>query len=198
MERKWRSEASAFRSQLHEWGGNETCVYPRPWTEPLVASLRPRLHGCSFEASSHAARTQSVELLDLAFLHRCLDLGASVRDACHDQATRAEVAKGLWVDLSQSIQRKPWRFGPMPTYTTSSLLYSYEHDCQLEPEEALAVYGRPVLHEHQASLDDMRDLVGNCVAAQPLAALIHCALLTLGRSVPGLWESPLPSSHAGR
>ncbi len=86
----------------------------------------------------------------------------------------------------------------MPTYTTSSLLYSYEHDCQIKPEEALALYGRPVLHEHQATQDDMRDLVGNCMAVQPVAAVIHAALLAFGRFVPGLWESPFPSFHAGR
>ena len=160
-------------------------MFPRPWTDPPSGTTAPKLAGC--RASSHAARTMSQELLDLAFLYRCVQLGVPVRDACHNAEARAKVAKGLWVDLSQMPRRKPWRVGPMPTFTTSSALYSFELDQQLEPEHVLAAYGRPVCHSHLASKADMQDLVGNCMAAQYIAAVVHSVLLTLVRRLPSLW-----------
>ena len=127
-------------------------------------------------------------MLDLAFLARCVELGVPVHSACHDVEVRNAVKAKLWVDLSQSISREPWKCGDMPVYHTNYRMYSYEHDCKLEPEEVLAVYGRDVRHPHHASEGEMRDLVGNCMAAQPLAAVLHAALFTISKHIPGLWQ----------
>ena len=164
-------------------------IYPRPWTQPAVQALTPKFRGCGFQASSHAAAQRQFELLDLAFIYRCRDLGVRLRDACEDRAVRAKVASGLWANLSQSISRKPWHYGDMPTYTTSSRLYSFEYDEKVDAEEAFAVYGRPICHEHLARGRDTQDLVGNCMAAQAIGAVLHSVLLSLGRRISGLWSS---------
>ena len=97
------------------------------------------------------------------------------------------MAKDFYVDLSQSVDRKPWRHGTFPTYTTASIVYSYEHDARIEPEEVMAMYGRPFLRGHHLARDDIQDLVGNCMAAQPVSTLLHAFLLSVGRALPGLW-----------
>ena len=188
-----------MRQDLLAKGYRDIQLYPRPWTQPGVQALTPKFTGCGLRASSHAAAKRQFELLDLAFAHRCRDLGVRLRDACEEPAVRAKVASGLWANLSQSIKRKPWMHGEMPTYTTSSRLYSFEYDEKVEPEEAFAVYGRPVCHQHLVGRRDVQDLVGNCMAAQAVGAVAHSVLLSLGRRIPSLWDSDgAATSHGAK
>ena len=190
-ELKWPKQAEAMRQRLASECG-DVLLYPRPWTQPPDRNLTPKLLGCGISASPHAATTRETELLDLAFVHRCRELGMRLREACEDPEARAKVAAGLWVNMSQAISRKPWAHGSIPTYATSSRWYSYEHDEKVEPEEAFALYGRAIGVDQAASTRDVQDLVGNCMAAQTIGAVVHSVLLVLGRRIPDLWDLSHP------
>ena len=180
----WKRQAEKMRHDL----GPAALAYRHPWSR-----------NCAEPAPSRFLSQRMVELLDLCFLARCIEAGASMEQVCRNIHLRHRLAKGLWVDLSQAIERKPWRLNDMPTYTTSSVLYSYEFQCIAEPEEVLAVYGRPIRHNHGLSGEEMRNLVGNCAAAQPMAAMLHAVLAAFGLGLPGVFQPPLgsPSSSAG-
>ena len=75
----------------------------------------------------------------------------------------------------------------MPTCTTSSELYKFDEDQVVEPEEVLAIYGRQLPRgAHGISRQDLQDLVGNCMAVQPVAAIL--AAIIIKGEIPGLWE----------
>ena len=82
----------------------------------------------------------------------------------------------------------------MPTYTTSAELYRFDADAVIEPEEVLAAYGRPLERTHGLSREDMHDLVGNSMAAQPLASVLMAIAFEAG--LPGLWEKSAATTRA--
>jgi hypothetical protein len=48
---------------------------------------------------------------------------------------------GLFCDLSQSVQRKPWSQGVIRCLVQGSVLYSFEHDAVMRPEHHLRLQG---------------------------------------------------------
>ena len=68
---------------------------------------------------------------------------------------------------------------PVPTYTTSTVLYSYEKDTLLSGASHLRMLGWPVHMMPAAVFDDclLRDLGGDAFSV-PICALVHgaCAL----------------------
>ena len=130
------------------------------------------------------------ELLELGFLSRCAQLGMPI-PASSDAASRALVAKDLYIDLSQSPERRPWRVGSVGTITTSSRVYSYEFDMMLRTEDLLRAYGRDVAHISKEQQSQARVVLGNCMAVQPLAAVLHSCIIGVGGFLPGVWGDAL-------
>jgi len=102
------------------------------------------------------------------------------RKAATDPDLRRQAADQLWVDVSQSAARCPWRVGAnLPVVTRTSTWYSYAADTVVGPEQALAAYGRQFSPDVWASLHaakQAREMVGNVMAAQPLAAILHAII----------------------
>ncbi len=175
---KWHQHGQMVRERLLSKGGPDVLVVESPWTEPSFHMGRPVFQGCRLTPRMR-------QLANIAFQAHCVDLGIPLANASSHAADRARAAKAFWVDLSQAVQRKPGMCGVMPTYTSNSTMYSFEHDAKMEPEEVLAMYGRPLSSSRHMSPSEMQDLVGNCMAAQPLGLLLHTLLLVA--DIPGLW-----------
>ena len=107
--------------------------------------------------------------------------------ASSDAASRARVAKDLYLDLSQSAARTPWRIGSVGTITTTSRVYSYEFDMMLRTEDLLHAYGRDVARISKEQQGQARVVLGNCMAVQPVAAVLHSLIIGVGRLLPGVW-----------
>ena len=155
--------------------------FARPWT------CRAQLLGCGVVTPAQR------ELLDLGFLSRCAQLRMPI-PASSDAVSRARVAKDLYIDLSQSASRRPWRVGSVGTITTSTRAYSYEFDMMLHTEHLWRAYGRDVTRVsdqqhsgHIKAISDQRLMLGNCMAAQPVAAVLHSLIIGVGRLLPGVW-----------
>jgi hypothetical protein len=189
-ERQYVSKAheEKWEKQARKYMGNFQANVPdalwtlRPWTEPAGA-LQPQLRGVK-------RLPRVMALLDIAFLQQCLFFNVPPKVAATDHSIRRKIAEQLWVDLSQGIDREPWKRGPMPTCTTSSELYKFDEDQVVEPEEVLAIYGRQLPRgANGISRQDLQDLVGNSMAVQPLAAVL--AAIVIKGEIPGLWEHPV-------
>ena len=145
---------------------------------------------CMGQVSDHCR-----EKLEIGFLWQCFKTQTPLSDltssdavpAPRHAARRQVVANGLFVDTSQGLDRWPWRRGQVPTVATSSRIYSYELDKRLTIGELWAGYGRCVVPSHGLSHTMTADLLGNCMAAQPVATVLHALIGALGRSIPGLW-----------
>ena len=123
------------------------------------------------------------ELLELGVLRRCLSLGISIESASSDAAARRSLAAGYFCDVSQSVVRWPFRLDQLPTHTTAARIYSFEFDRFLSHEQVWAGLGR---HANLAvmSRGAVGDLLGNCMAVQPVATLTH-AMVCASREIWG-------------
>ena len=157
--------------------------HPHPWTRPLVGPP-PLLFGVRH------ARTQ--DLVDIAAIARCRKIGCSPLALAQDPTLRSRVAEDFYVDISQSHKRKPWREHRAPTATTAMQLYSFSEDHVLLEEELFAAYGRHVEVDAMIaagfSRADVRNLVGDCMAVQPVATILHCMVVSCATSLPGLLD----------
>ena len=150
------------------------CEHARPWSQKALY-LR-----CS------RVTPRQREMIELGFLWRCVGLGVSL-EASSAAAVRARVAQGLFVDLSQNPTRAPWRCGEVAAITTSSQIYSYELDTVLLPEELWAAYGRFVRRAEACSATQIRSLLGNCMAVQPVATVMHALVAGVCPRLTGAW-----------
>ena len=73
-------------------------------------------------------------MIELGFLWGSLKLGLSPFN------DRDEIAKNLFVDVSQNPSRHPWSFG-LHRITRKRKIYSYAHDRVMSAFEAFRVYG---------------------------------------------------------
>ena len=185
---EWQKHEAAGWASLH-------AAEPQPhrtvWTQPLKRDLAPNLGGC-------VGDQRKLSVLNFAFAQRCHKLGVTTSAAASDPEVRRRVANELWVDVGASIPRGPWRCSPsLPVVTRRSQWYSFGEDKFVGPELALAVYGRQLSREQWAALGATkkeRDMIGNCMAAQPMAAIMHAVVFVVSS---GAFEA-LASPHAAR
>jgi len=83
--------------------------------------------------------------------------------------------------------------------TTHSRWYSCDRDAVLQPEELWANYGRYMAGADSAThlpITTMQRLLGNCMAVQPVAALVHAMICEYAAGIPGLWSPSAEQSRA--
>ena len=179
---KWVGQSALLRQELQaHWEAD--AWYARPWTQPL-RGLPPLLIGV------HTART--LDLVDIAAIDQCRRIGCSPRALAQDDALRRRVAESFYVDVSQSHKRRPWR-KRAPTATTAMQLYSFSEDHVLLEEELFAAYGRHVEVDAMIAVGlgraDLRNLLGDCMAVQPVATILHCMVVSCAQGLPSMLEA---------
>ena len=87
------------------------------------------------------------------------------------------------VDVSQSLNRKPWNVG-VPTLTTSSLLFSFDRQRIICPAEHLRIMGFGTCNVSNLSSRQLRSLAGEAIALPAAALVLYPFLLCVQR----LWE----------
>ena len=179
----------------------------KPWT------TRARLQGVTADRQK--------ELLDLAFLcsksallasglpandedvikglvvdmsQNCVrPLGRKVCCAVHLLSFKKLHLYPCWLSVSHLKLRKPW--GHMRCYTTSSLIYSFEADRVLLPEEGFRLLGFPYIDFSLSGLtgQEIAGLVGQAMAV-PSVTLACMALLAAAAQAnhPGLFGPTAP------
>ena len=88
----------------------------------------------------------------------------------------------FYIDVSQSISRKPWtnEFGVTHALCTSAILYSFSMDTVLCGRERMQLHG----HNKELFVDDklsestLKDLAGEGMAIPCLAGVLWCLYLT--------------------
>ena len=154
---KWRQEAQTIRTKLEM-----NCDF-EPWTR------RPalKLHGIP--------RTPRVlECLNVKYWKMRLDMAGTAEEG---------VVEGKFVDVSQSMFRtckgKTAKTGLLPVYTSSSQIYSFQHDILVTGGAQLASIGwAPEMFDLGSFSDnDCRNLSGDSFSV-PWACLIQRALLS--------------------
>ena len=154
--------------------------HPRPWTQP-AGLARPACRGLS-------RTSRARDLVDVAVFSKCERIGTS------SAAARTAVAHGLFLDISQSIGRKPWRDGRVQTLTIARRIFSFEDDAVVSDEELYGSYGRHVNVDaakgRGVTRVDLKRFLGNTMAVQPVSTILHCMVAAIGRGIPGLWSMP--------
>jgi hypothetical protein len=88
-------------------------------------------------------------------------------DSTHD-----ERKCNFFVNLSQGVQRRAW--GPIGTFCSSSVWYSYEFDLVLSGYMMLRAHGVPINKDiqHKMTNSQMRDLAGESFSLPCVAAVV--------------------------
>ena len=118
----WIRESKELRNAWHQQGLKQQNA--NPWSEAS--------HPPTFRGLQRCPRL--VEVIELGFLWGSLKLGLS------PFKNRAEIAKNLFVDVTQNPSRHPWSYG-LHRITTGSQIYSYQNDRVMSAFEAFRVYG---------------------------------------------------------
>ena len=118
----WIRESKELRNAWHQQGLKQQNA--NPWSEAS--------HPPTFRGLQRCPRL--VEVIELGFLWGSLKLGLS------PFKNRAEIAKNLFVDVTQNPSRHPWSYG-LHRITRSSQIYSYHDDRVMSAFEAFRVYG---------------------------------------------------------
>ena len=170
---KWKGQGKSMREKLVNQLGRH--AYSRPW-------------------SSSGARTQGLpqasariqELLDVAFLSQEAFVRQSLSWTTQSplqSLDRKVIAKDLFCDVSQAINRKPWFSKCMRTLTTSSSIYSFELERVLLPHETMRLMGFPAEKltqgAHQISDSQISEFVGQSMALPSCAASLSAVLASI-------------------
>ena len=123
-----------------------------PWTD---SSPTPCLRG--LEASARMK-----DSLNVSF--------SMERDRLAAGTTTAQIVKDLFCDVSQGIQRKPWK-----TFCASSCPYSYEHDRLVSGYGALRALGFPMacVTPDAYSARQVRDLAGEAFSLPNMSLVVY-------------------------
>lgn len=157
---EWVGHSAAMRAKLNMPPG------ARPWTAS----------GASLRGISQTARI--LDLLDVAWF-------ASTRGLSKGEVD--EVRGSLMVDISQGVERTPWKlqFG---TITTTSEFYSYGLDRNITDFEKFQGLGFNLDTDFRGlSVVALRDLVGEAMALPSVGTMLQA--MVLGIRYPGLWEN---------
>ena len=97
-----------------------------------------------------------VDLINCAYIDTLKKNAALPID---QQRPWSELRKGLMVDCSQAVQRKPWGC-QIKTLTTSTMVYTFECDCLLTSRMLFRLHGYPKLVQLTQSEGLQRSLIG--------------------------------------
>ena len=99
--------------------------------------------------------------------------------------TNKSLAAGFYLDFEQNPERNPW--GSLRTCTTSTRVYSYEHDRVLSPLDNLWLLGYPrSVSVDGLKLGELHKLAGSAWALPTMGVCLYAALLEA--DFPGLWS----------
>ena len=167
----WAKDAQAFRERVG------VPLHFRPWTG------REQFRGHGLVSSARIA-----EVLDLAAIAICRQQGLTMREMT-PLAVR-KVLRGAYIDVSQSVSRRAWAAAgqPLPTLTSSSVIYSFGADRVLLGRELCALHGFTSSLKLPASItdNDLRALVSNSMALPCVALVIWALMLTKQFPAPGV------------
>jgi hypothetical protein len=156
---KWQAQSRTFRAK-YEMGADDC-----PWTGLPTT----KLHGVP-------AGKRHRDLLDIAYK-------AATRGLT-DPFDIEHAKSNLIVDLSQGLTRTPWHDG-FPTFTTSSLLYSFDQDRVVPEKCKFRMLGFGELSDGDLSDHALRDLSGEAMAV-PVVTLVLSAVI-VSVNFPGLF-----------
>ena len=149
-----------------------------PWTD------RKLLHGVP-------RAPYVIELMDIAWASRCRSLGFDVYALTPEQENQAST--DFWLNITQSLDRKPWFAGRRRTSTTSTIVYSFQHDRLLCPVEYLMQHGLPssdVVQLRGLEPKDVYDLSGEAFALPSISSFLFAMLSSASC---GVFEEADPS-----
>ena len=159
---KWEQQSVKWRSELQ-----------------ISQSFRPWTSRRTFSGLGLSRTKRSLDLLDCSWVEACKRRKISVQthsSSFMKEALAQQVHHGLVVDVSQNPVRKPMsdKQGVLRTLTTSSTLYSFEHDRVLHPIEHMFLQGYPkdVSVPHTLSVQDLRKLAGEAICLPCLASIV--------------------------
>jgi hypothetical protein len=112
------------------------------------------------------------DVVDVCWQARRIQLGSAVGP---------DIAKiGLWCDPSQGVNRLPMRLHP-PTLCQGTLPYSYEYDCVLSGQDALALQGFPdpfsCAPPHEFVDQEVRSLAGEAFFLPSCMSVVYAYYL---------------------
>ncbi len=89
-----------------------------------------------------------------------------------------EARQNYYCDISQGVQRKPFRFGG-GTFTTNSCWYSYQEDVTLDGEDVLRIQGAPVRTTTLGSFkdSDLRTCGGEAFSVPSIGTFLYSLYL---------------------
>lgn len=86
---------------------------------------------------------------------------------------RSGEVDGVFCDLSQAVQRRPWGAHSARALTKGSLIYSFDHDAVLTRRSATRLQGFPTnLQTEGVSDEQLRHMAGEAVFLPNLASLL--------------------------
>ena len=158
----WKREALACRqtagvpSTFHPWTGRR-----------------------AFQGAGLPRTARIFEILDCIAIVTCKDAGLAPKDM--NTAVVQRLLHGAFVDVSQSFSRRAWalRNEDLPTFTTSTTLYSFSDDRVVTGREMLQMHG----HSPRLSVPDslteenLRELAGEGMALPSLGLVVWSLFL---------------------
>ena len=130
----------------------------------------------------------------MAVLSKCARVGLTSMAVASSAAARTAVAHCLFLDISLSLGRKPWREGRVQTLTTASRIFSFVDDALVLYAELYGSHGRHVdvdaAKGRGVTRVDLKRFLGNTMAVQPISTILNCMVAAISRGIPGLWSMP--------
>jgi hypothetical protein len=115
-----------------------------------------------------------VDLIDVAWIAALSKISKLPPD---EQVTANMCSIGLFADLSQAVQRKPWSRDFVRTLHIGSLIYSFEADCVFGSHMLLRMQGFPANFASSGSTRSIQALAGESWSLPAAASAIYAAFL---------------------
>jgi hypothetical protein len=112
------------------------------------------------------------ECVDIAYIHHLKDLRSN-----GPLPPFADTVKDFFVDVGQSVDRKPWSAGRLRTLCQGSLFYSFEVDAMVKAVHHLHLQGHGDLQLDTLSEHDCRALAGEGFFAGCIGTVLWSAFL---------------------
>ena len=147
----WKTKSAELRRQ------NNLPRHSKPWTSRSTTQL----HGVP----------------DLPRVHDVLNCCFAIERSRNPRTGTAGLTKDLFVDWSQSVERKPWSRGAIRTACTSTMLYSFERDMALTGCNMLQLLGWSATRLPSSRMSDanLKLLAGEAYSL-PWVTMLHALL----------------------
>jgi hypothetical protein len=142
---EWEKHSAAVRAELG------VPLRYSPWTSQPHITL---------SGISKGSEKRCRDLIDVAWCARL---------AANPQADWSELARGFYVDISQSVHMRPWRLDRVMTLCRGTVVYSYEGDMVLRGKHNLASLGMPASWGRHLTNASAQQLAGQAFAAPCIA-----------------------------